>query len=447
MKAEAPHRPWSPRPWAAPIAAAAAVRLALLVFALARGGSAALSRPDTHSYLDPGRNLLLHGAFAVNGLPQILRTPGYPLFLALATLVGPIAASLAQILLSALSVLLVGRLAFRVFANRRVARAAAWIFAFEPLSVLYSILLLPETLFLFLFLVSLDRLAAFLRTQNLRALAFAGVSLAAATFVRPLTCYLPLALAVGLFVSLIRIPTLRWNAPAIFLLCVLPFLAAWQLRNWVQTGFAGFSAIPTHNLYFFTAADVAARIQRQPLAEVQNQLGYGTDQQFRERHPEATAWSQSQRLNSMRAESLRILRAHPGTFLRAYAAGILRTAFNPGAAILLDLANMPIEDDAFARERDQGPLPAALALAGRQPLQAAVAVTLAIVLMALYIFAACGVLRGAAPRSCLCLLLGASLYLLAVSGGAAGIARLRLPIMPAVCVLAAAGLPRNRSAP
>jgi hypothetical protein len=124
-----------------PVAAAAAVRLGLLAVAVARGGTDVLNGPDTNSYLGPGRSLLLHGSFVKDGLPDIVRTPGYALFLALMSLAGPVSAALAQVVLSLLSVVLVSRLARAVFADDRVALASAWIFAFEPLSVSYSILL------------------------------------------------------------------------------------------------------------------------------------------------------------------------------------------------------------------------------------------------------------------------------------------------------------------
>lgn len=432
--------------WAAPVLAAAAVRLALLALVVAHGGCAALSRADTQSYLLPGRNLLLHGSFAANGLPEILRTPGYPLFLALATLAGPIAAALIQILLSVLSVVLVGRLAFGVFATSRIAKTAAWIFAFEPLSATYSILLLPETLFLFLFLVALDRIAGFLRGQSLRVLAPAGVALAAAAFVRPVTYYLPVALAAGLLVSQARVAGTRWKAPALLLLSVVPLLAAWQLRNRVETGFAGFSAVGTRNLYFYTAADVTSREQHVPLAAAQNQLGYFSEQQFVAQHPAAACWNQAQRIDFMRTEALRVLRAHPATALHAYIAGSLRTAFNPGAAVPISLLAAPMDESAFTRERDQGPMQSAHWLISRHPRQFAAMAVFAVLLVALYALAVCGALWGGAPRACLGLLLGVALYFIAVSGGAAGIARLRLPIMPAVCVLAAAGLRRGKPA-
>jgi hypothetical protein len=427
-----------------PVIAAGLVRLALLVLALARSEIAALYRADTLSYLEPGRSLLLHGKFAQAGLPDIARTPGYALFIALACLAGPAAAALAQVALSVFSVVLVQRLAQAVFSRRRIAIVAAWIFAFEPLSIVYSILLLSETLFLVLFLLSLIRLVAFLCSRSLNDLAAAGLWLAAATFVRPVIYYLPVALAAGLMLVLLRVPGLRWKAPAVLILSVLPWLAAWQFRNWLETGFSGFSSIQTQNLYFFSAAEVTGRMQQRSLTEVQNEFGYNDDKPFLLRHPQAVAWTQAQRLEFMRTEAERILRAHPWLFLRTQLAGSVRTALNPGAAVLLSLVRAPMDDEAFTREREQGPLRAALWMAENHPFQTAAIVALGAVLLGLYAFAVLGAVRCAAPSACIWLLLGVSLYFFAVSGGAVAAARLRLPIMPIVCVLAAAGVVRTR---
>jgi hypothetical protein len=71
-----------------------------------------------------------------------------------------------------------------------------------------------------------------------------------------------------------------------------------------------------------------------------------------------------------------------------------------------------------------------------------------IVLLGLYGFAVRGIFCRGADKACLWLLLGTSLYLLAVTGAAAepgGNSRYRLPVMPAVCILAAAGLPRAKT--
>jgi len=434
-----------------PVAAAFTVRLLLLAVALAHGGVGSLYRADTLSYLEPGRSLLLHGSFVEAGLPDIARTPGYALFLAVLCLASPIAVALVQIVLSALSVVLVHRLALAVFRGPRVALVAAWLFAFEPVSIIYSILLLSETLFLVLFLLSLVQVVEFLRSRRLLVLAAAGLWLAAATIVRPVTCYLPIALAIGLFLVLARLPGLRWKAPAVLLLSALPWLAAWQIRNRIETGFAGFSSIQTQNLYFFSAAEVTSRVEHRSLADVQNDLGYNDEQLFLARHPEAAQWNQAQRLQFMSTEAKRVLRAHPALFLRTHFSGSMRAAFNPGSAVLLSLVGSPIDDRAFTREREEGPLRGALWVAENYPGQTAVTAALGIILLGLYGFAVFGLVRetrfGNAPHACLWLLIGVSLYFFGVSGGAIAAARLRLPVMPIVCVLAAAGVVRKKIDP
>src|SRR5579875_1496795 len=95
---------WTPR-LAAPLAAAAVVRIGLLAASVWRSGPGVVIGADTVSYLVPGRNLLLHGRFFADGVPDLVRTPGYPLFLALITRAGIPFAVAVNVLLSLLCVL------------------------------------------------------------------------------------------------------------------------------------------------------------------------------------------------------------------------------------------------------------------------------------------------------------------------------------------------------
>src|ERR1035438_9861694 len=168
---------WTPL-LAWPLVVAAAVRLALMIAThalLARKGVTAFSMIDTPGYFESGRNLLLHGSFVRGGHPYLSRTPGYPLFLALTSLPGLEFAVLVQVILSALTVVLVWRLARGIFQDDRIALLSAWIFAFEPVSIFNSVLLMSETLFLVFFLLSLERLVQFLRGRRLFVLVEAGL--------------------------------------------------------------------------------------------------------------------------------------------------------------------------------------------------------------------------------------------------------------------------------
>jgi hypothetical protein len=448
---------WTPR-LAGPVIAAAVVRLALLAVMLARTGTSALLHADTSSYLIPGRNLLLHGSFVADGVPDLLRTPGYPLFLAITSLAGLLAAALANVILSVFSVILVWKLGKTVCDNNRIALGAAWIFAFEPVSFTYSSVLVSESLFLALFLLSLERLVVFLRGRRLPVLVAAGLWLAAATFVRPVTYYLPLALALGLFLVLVRVPGLRWKAPAVLLISVLPWLAAWQIRNWVETGYSGFSSVREMNLYFFVAADLIARLEHRPYFEVRKELGFteitnhsGQDYLFPPYlalHPEQAGWSQTQRLAFMHSEAVRIIRAHLGVYLHACIAYFFRTVFNPGAGYFDALMNPGDPRHIAGLLINQGLARGGRMLVKAYPWVAAEKAAFAVVMLGLYLFAARGVFRGGMHNACLWLLLGTLLYFLAISGIAGGQAadsRYRLPVMPVVCILAAAGARRTKT--
>jgi hypothetical protein len=445
---------WTPR-LVGPLIAAAVVRLTLLALSLARTGTNGIIIDDTSSYLIPGRNLLLHGAFFADGVPDLVRTPGYPLFLAVTSLAGLWAAAAANGILSVFSVILVWRLGRAIFGDNWIALGAAWLFAFEPVSIALSVMLLSESLFLVFFLLSMERLVEFLRKRRLRALAAAGVWLAATTIVRPVTYYLPVALALGLFLVLARVPQLRWKAPAVLLISVLPWLAAWQIRNWMETGYGGFSSLSEINLYFDDAADVTARMEHRPFLEVRKEMGYldftGRSGQvylyptYLALHPEQTGWGQGQRLAFMHSEAERLMRAHYGIFLRSCMQPILTMVFNPGAGFFDHLLSRD-GSNLLSGIISNGPFRWGLYLAKTHPALAAEKAALIIVLLVFYLFAARGVLRCNMRDPCLWLLLGTSLYFVAVSAAAAGIAadaRLRLPVMPVVCILAAAGLRRT----
>jgi hypothetical protein len=447
---------WTPR-LAGPIIAAAVVRLALLAASLARVGTSALTTPDTSSYLIPGRNLLLHGSFVADGVPNLIRTPGYSLFFAITSLAGLPAAAAANVILSVFSVLLVWKLGRAIFDDNHIALIAAWIFAFEPVSVANSVLLLSDTLFLALFLLSMERIAEFLSKHCLRALALAGLWLVAATFVRPITYYLPIALALGLFLVLARVPGLRWKAPAVLLISVLPWLAVWQIRNWVETGYSGFSSASEYNLYFIGAADVTARVEHRNFADVRKELGFAgsncpSEQDYLFKfylslHPEQIGWSQSQRLVFMHSEAIRVIRTHYGTYLRSYLTSLSGVVFNPGSGVYMNLLYPEGTKLVDPLILFKSPASGAISLAKVYPTIAAQKAAFVVVLLGLYLFAARGVIRGGTHNACLWLLLGTSFYFFIISAAVMGpeaIARFRLPVMPIVCILAAAGVRRTK---
>jgi hypothetical protein len=432
----------------APLLAAVLLRLTLMIAALVLTGTHVMTQGDTASYLNPGRNLLLHGAFAAGGMPEIDRTPGYPLFAEITGMAwGHVfLTAIAQIVVSLASLLLVWKIADRVFPNRNARSIAAWLYALEPLSVVYSVRLMPETLFVVLLLLVIERLLAFeRRSAKLTAIAIAGALLAAATYVRPVSYYLVFAMAAGISITAPRQRGLRWKAPAVLLAVVIPFLAAWQIRNSVETDYRGFSSIVEKNLYFFQSAEVSGELRQISLGAEQQQLGYPEDKYYDDAHADQRSWSQSQRLSYMRTQSLAILAAHPGLYLKTHFAGVAIVAFTPCATELLQLIGAYPPGDAMPhRILNEGVAASAKSVILSHP---GVAITMALFegfLLLLYAGAVRCFAGSGRISSPMLTLAGIALYFLLISGGAQAVGRYRQPVMPELCILAAGGLTLSR---
>ncbi len=116
--------PGSWRPLAAVLGLALILRLGLLALVLVRSPKLeATHAADTHTYLQPACSLLASRDFVRQGVPELVRTPGYPLLLTLGVALGHVelVTVLLQIALSLATVWLVHRLALLVGASRRAA--------------------------------------------------------------------------------------------------------------------------------------------------------------------------------------------------------------------------------------------------------------------------------------------------------------------------------------
>ena len=191
------------------------------------------------------------------GVPDVVRTPGYPLFIALGTLAGyPVAITIAlQLLLGAVSAGLVYQIARRVTSSGTVALWAGLLYAADPLSVLHTTYVMSETLFTTVFLTHLLFLYRYADTGSPRSAALAGTAAALAVLIRPIAFHWPLIATL----ILLLIPAARHSrrllavAVSVFALTAAGPLVAWTARN-ATNGYWGFSAMQDVNLYRFIGA-------------------------------------------------------------------------------------------------------------------------------------------------------------------------------------------------
>lgn len=186
---------------------ALAMRIVLPVWAYSRTRDATIFyTPDTPQYLVPAREMVEQHRFFSDGsqqarvwnfpitsAPEITRTPGYPLLLAVGLWFGhvEIVTLGLQVLLSCFTVYMVYQTALLVFASERIAVVAAALYAIEPLSVLFSSLLSAESLFSALLMVGVYFLVRYLRERSLTDRLVSGGALAMGVYVRPAGYFCP----------------------------------------------------------------------------------------------------------------------------------------------------------------------------------------------------------------------------------------------------------------
>lgn len=204
--------------------------------------------------------------------PEILRTPGYPAFLAL---IPNIHAALAcQALLGIISGLIIVLWLWR-YKYSLAALAASFLIAFDMPSIVMSNTVMSETLFQFALVCALVPIL-FERLRSGRPLLSAiitGTLGGIAIMVRPIGVALPLLLPI----PFLKTPTTsrgkRLASAAATFVLALAIPALWSLRNYRVAQFPGFSTVGAIDLYYYRAANAVARREGILLEETRQSFG------------------------------------------------------------------------------------------------------------------------------------------------------------------------------
>jgi hypothetical protein len=427
-------------------ALAVVIRLAFFAAACHNGGGMGFVHvANTDTYLQPAKSLLATGSFAIDGTPELFRTPGYPLLLAVGLSTGHAELFIfaVQLLMSLATVWLIYDITLSVTNRQAAALGAALLASLEPLSIIFSTLMMSEALFTFLFMLSLQRLLRYLASESAVPLLQTALLLAIATFVRPVAYYLPTILAGLLLAHALWRSTARRRAAcyaATFWLVSMTPLVAWQVRNYVETGYTAFSSVPDYNLWYYHGASIIAYQRGEPIETIQDEMGFNSPALFAQNHPQLDPADQSAKFHYMHDEGKRVMRENPLTFLRTYLRGLAILLVNPGACeVLTPLHSYPT---------GRVPRPINMSLIGlaRDMLVTAprlfyTNLVLLAGLAVAYLTAAVGLGSQLRRLSSPAIILATTaLYFFAVSGGAQASTRLRHPIMPLVFILSGAGL-------
>lgn len=421
-----------------------------LFLALCLTGGPRIMAPDSASYDDSARSLVRTGRFAVSPAipdrPQLVRTPGYPAFIALVYLAcgeRRSAVIVVQIAVSILTVLLAYRTA-REGWGPRAAAAAALVLALDPVSFVYSGVLLTETLFTFLLCLAACAGARFAFSGSGGGAFLLGLGISLATLVRPIGYYLlaPVLLWAAIIEARRGAPLRRiaFRCGAAALPWVL-LVGGWQMRNLRAAGSAEFSHITGLSLLHYRAADVVAMRDAVSLDEARARL--------MARVPAADGLSPGEASARLSALAISVLREHPWLVVKSSARGAAKMLCVPGEYELLGYCGADVTKDGCLGDLARLS-PRAYAekwLAGRKSQFAAFLPSAAyLLLVGLCALCSLAKFRGMEreARWAYCLLVIIAAYLVVFSAGPEAGPRFRVPLMPFLSVLAAIGLVGGR---
>lgn len=410
------------------VAVGTAVRLALIAVIWLGGHADATLTLDSPSYLAPAASLARGAGFLdARGAPELMRTPGYPALLAPGMWLGaPVAwALLAQVVLSALLIQQVGRLALDSGLPARGARIAAWLCACDPWLVVMTTQVMSEVACVLALTVGLRHAARAMRddapstTHAWRA----GAWLAVATFVRPISAAAWVVVSLAFALAGPRRQR-RWRLVA----CAVAFVALvapWHLRNGWLTGYWGFSTMSTRVVYLTLGGTAQAAAERRPFQDVRR---------------ERLSSGKSLTPGEMTRQGLATLVSAPRAVLLAHAAGMVRVVGDPGGIEWLrSVGRYPRAGGLLGTIQEQGLLAGLAELARRHPTALAALIATASGLL-VWPLALAG--WPALPSAVRATWVGVILALVVLSGGVHANGRFRVPFVPLLDVMAAAGLLR-----
>lgn len=301
----------------------------LLFFYIIFNNPSFMIQPDSLSYVNPAENLLKHGFFArgeyPNLTPETVRTPGYPLFIALAYLLfGRKIESviILQVFLGALFPIIACKILEELGASPRIRSIGAYLTAIDPLLLIYTVNVLTEELYALIIALIILLSIRLLKKGSLSLLSLTSLLLGFQAYIRPIGMYLP----AGAFLYFLFLK--RFKEAFMILLISYLLIFGWSFRNYKEAGVFEFSTISGASMLFFRAAYVLQFERGESWVKIGEELK-------RELHEKAKGLNEAQKLALAKKMGVNIILSHPVSTLKVLLKGALGTLLDPGGAYYL----------------------------------------------------------------------------------------------------------------
>jgi 4-amino-4-deoxy-L-arabinose transferase-like glycosyltransferase len=210
---------------------------------------------DTPSYIRPAESLLEGHGYS---FPGVLRTPLYPMFLAFFfALFGEnlVIIVLAQVIVSALTVVLTYQVGILLL-PRRAALIGAFLLALSLESIIDPFFILTDPLFALLFLGAAYAFLRYRSAGRISWLISSAILMGLSILCRPIAIYYPVAVIILLAMLHGKHWVNLFTKSLVYLAVLAAVLAAWFVRSQVVDGAPILSTISNYNLLFYNVASL-----------------------------------------------------------------------------------------------------------------------------------------------------------------------------------------------
>lgn len=307
-----------------------AVKVIIFVFFL-HFNENAFYTPDSKSYITRAVDMITYGTFSLRGEPDIFRTPGYPLLLAsFIVIFGAEKVHylvLLQFMLVAATAYFVYRIVLLLFETdigRKMAKGAFVIVMADPAMFISELSMMADVLLVFAVTSGLHCLIRYIRYERQSNVLAGFALLGLAGYIKPVALYLPYLCGVILLLYKVRQRCFAKVIPVLAAILVSYVITScWQHRNKNVFGVRIFTSISAAGIYHYFAAAVTAKVEGKRYKEVQKQY----EDDVVSENPAVQA-----KYNMRRG--VEIILSHPFVSARIGLKALLVNMFEPGTGML-----------------------------------------------------------------------------------------------------------------
>ena len=244
-----------------------------------------------------------------------------------------------QILLSLVLIYMVYLLG-RSFLNDRALKLALILYTLDPLTNLYTLKIMPELLFTFVFMGGVLCYGFNNPNKKLSRIFVAGVSIGLSVYIRPISMYFFVLLMIF---EILR--TYKTGKKIFFLHAVLFWMAftitvlPWCIRNHIQCHYFGMSTVGPCDLYFYKAAAVEAGALGNDYYTYRKAMENKENLFFEQKARDAEKGDTGKCMSFYTRESLKVFMKYPLMTLKIGIQGLVRLFLDPGSAEFMKFYN------------------------------------------------------------------------------------------------------------